>query len=139
MNPINRSRPIVLWSLALLAIVFGAMTIKSAYLVLFTTGTFHQEAGNYLPFVVWFNGIAGMFYVIAGYGLWRQKRWSVSLAASLAVATLAVFALFGLHVSDGGLYEQRTVGAMTIRSGLWSIIAVVSWFKIMKKEPLVIS
>lgn len=132
MNQTTTPRPLVLWLLALVATVFGVLTIKSAYLVLFTTGAFHQEAGNYLPFVVWFNGIAGIFYVIGGYGLWRQKRWSAWLAMTIAMATLTIFALFGLHVSDGGLYEQRTVGAMTIRSALWSIIALVAWFKFIK-------
>ena len=130
MNHLNSSRPIVLWGLALVAIIFGALTIKSAYLVLFTTGTFHQEAGNYLPAIVWFNGIAGIFYLIAGLGLWKQRRWSLWLAATIALATLIVFALFGLHVNDGGLYEQRTVGAMTVRSGVWVIIALAAWFKL---------
>ncbi|NOR51332.1 MAG: hypothetical protein GQ470_01815, partial [Gammaproteobacteria bacterium] len=63
MNQKSTSRPIVLWGLALVAMVFGALTLKSAFLVLFTTGTFHQEAGNFVPFVVTFNGIAGFFYI----------------------------------------------------------------------------
>jgi len=134
MNQISVSRPIVLWVLAAVAIVFGVLTIKSAYLVLFTTGTFHQQAGNYLPLVVWFNGIAGFLYVIAGLGLFKQKIWAVRVSIFLAISTLTVFALFGMHVSNGGLYEHRTVGAMSIRSALWIVIALVAWFKICKNS-----
>lgn len=133
MNQTGTSRPIVLWGLSLIAIVFGALTLKSAYLVLFTTGTFHQEAGNFVPFVVTFNGIAGIFYIIAGLGLFKQRQWGVRLSILIALSTLIVYGLFGLHVNNGGLYEMQTVVAMAIRSGLWSVIAIVSWFKIIKK------
>jgi len=128
MKILNRSHTMTLWGLSLVAIVFGVMTLKSAYLVLFTTGTFHQGAGHYVPFVVIFNGSAAFLYLIAGMGLFRQKRWAVRLSFLIASATVVVYGLFGLHVYSGGTYEMQTVVAMAIRSGVWSIIAVTSWF-----------
>ncbi|HEA26521.1 MAG TPA: hypothetical protein ENH92_05300 [Ectothiorhodospiraceae bacterium] len=134
MNQTATPRSIILRLLALVAMVFGALTLKSAYLVLFTTGTFHQEAGDFVPFVVTFNGIAGFFYLIAGFGLFKQTQWSVRLSILIAVTTLVVYGLFGLHVNNGELYEMQTVVAMAIRSGLWSLIAAVAWFKICKAK-----
>lgn len=130
MNPQSNSRPIILWVVAIIALIFGALTLKSAFLVLFTTGTFHQEAGNYVPFVVWFNGFAGIFYLIAGFGLFTQRKWVTKLSMTMALATLLVFILFGLHIINGGLYEQQTIAAMSVRSGVWILISLLAWFKI---------
>ena len=82
-----------------------------------------QSAGAYVPFVLWFNFAAGFAYVVAGIGLWLQRRWAVWLAAAIAAATLLVFAAFGVHVLSGGAYEMRTVAAMTLRSVVWLAIA----------------
>ena len=75
-------------------------------------------------FVLWFNFIVGFAYVVAGFGLFLWKRWAAQLSAVIAIATVAVFAAFGIHVLGGGAFEARTVGAMTIRSVVWIVIAV---------------
>jgi hypothetical protein len=38
-----------------------------------------------------------------------------------------VFALFGLHVATGGAFEMRTVWAMTLRTAVWTAIAVLAF------------
>jgi hypothetical protein len=84
-------------------------------------------AGNYVPFVLWFNFVAGFAYVIAGAGLWMQQRWAVWLAIAIAAATALTFAAFGAHVVSGGAYEQRTVIAMSLRTLVWAVIAAIAW------------
>ncbi|MCW8887878.1 MAG: hypothetical protein OQK25_02320 [Gammaproteobacteria bacterium] len=125
-------RPIAIWLISIIAIIFGGMTIKSGGLVLFTDGEFHQQQGNYVPFVVWFNFSAGFAYITAGIGLLLMKRWATYLAYLIAASTAVVFVLFGLHVMNGGLYEMQTVAAMTIRTTLWAIISLVAYFKIIR-------
>ena len=110
----KKGRPVTLWVVCALALVFGLLTLKSGGLVLFTEGEFHQQAGSYVPFVVWFNFIAGFAYLAAGAGLWMRRRWGAWAAIAIAVATLLVFALLGLHITGGGSYENRTLGAMTL-------------------------
>jgi len=62
--------------MSIIAVVFGLLTIKSGGMVLFTEGDAHQAAGNYVPFVLWFNFLAGFVYILAGIGLWRQHSFA---------------------------------------------------------------
>jgi hypothetical protein len=110
--------------LALVAIVFGIVTIIVGGKTLFGGTEVRNAAGNIVPFVLWFNFIAGFAYVIAGVGLFLWKRWAAQLSAAIAAATIAVFVAFSIHTFLGGTFEARTVGAMIIRSVVWIVIAV---------------
>ena len=107
---------------AIVAVVFGAATIRAGGGVLFGDGA--QAAGNVIGFVLWFNFLAGFAYVVAGAGLWLRRRWSALLALAIAAATVLVFGAFGIHVAAGGAFEARTAWAMTLRSAVWVLIAV---------------
>jgi hypothetical protein len=86
---------------------------------LFWSETAWSAAGEYVPFVLWFNFLAGFAYVIAGAGLWARRRWAAMLALMIAGATLVVSIVFGVHIGAGGGYEPRTIVAMSVRSGVW--------------------
>ena len=88
--------------LSLFAIGFGLLTLKEGGAVLFVDGAARQAAGHYVPFVLWFNFLAGFAYVAAGAGLWRRRRWAAWLALAIALATALVFLAFGVHVALGG-------------------------------------
>jgi hypothetical protein len=108
---------------ALIAVVFGIVTIFVGGKTLFGGAEERAATGNIAPFVLWFNFIAGFAYVIAGFGLFLWKRWAAKLSAVIAIATIAVFIAFGIHIFFGGMFEARTVGAMIIRSAIWIVIA----------------
>ena len=132
MNADNSSRSIGILLASLVAILFGLLTIKSGGMVLFVDGPDRVAAGNYVPFVLWFNFVAGFFYIIAGVGLWFTQRWSMWLAGAIVISTLMVFALFNLHIYNGGLFEFRTVIAMSLRSVVWSVITFYAYLKFNK-------
>lgn len=119
--------------MAIVAVVFGFLTLKSGGEVLFGTDQARRAAGDYVPFVVWFNFIAGFGYVVAGVGLWRRWPWVRWLAALIAVGSALTFLAFGLHILRGDAYEMRTVIAMTVRTGVWIIIAVGA-FRLFRAE-----
>ena len=123
MESTRQDRPRWLTSVAVFAILFGLLTLKEGGAVLFIDGAARRAAGNYVPFVLWFNFSAGFLYIAAGVGLWRMQPWAARLAALIAALTLLVFAAFGVHAFLGGAYELRTVMAMTLRSLVWLAIS----------------
>ena len=94
-----------------IAVVFGVLTIVSGGMALFGGAAAEAAAGNAVPFVLWFNFLSGFIYVVAGVAIAMRLKWDASLAKLLAVAIVAVFALFLWHIYRGGAYEMRTVGA----------------------------
>lgn len=127
-----RQRGFGIWSISLVAVGFGLLTIKEGGSVLLVDGAARRAAGHYVPFVVWFNFFAGFTYVIAGAGLWMQRRWAAWLAVAIAAATTLAFAAFGVHVYWGGAYELRTVAAMSLRTLVWAAIAAVAWHRLLR-------
>ena len=119
--------PVAFKLMSLIAIVFGLVTIKAGGMVLFTEGEAYQAAGDYVPFVLWFNFLAGFAYITAGIGLWLQRSWTALLAMLIAVFTVLVFIALGVHIYAGGAYEMRTVGAMSMRSIIWMGIALITY------------
>lgn len=112
---------------SVVAVLFGLLTIKEGGSVLFWSEAARTAAGQYVPFVVWFNFTAGFAYVIAGLGLWFRRPWAAALAIIIAGSTLAVFAAFGVHVAGGGGHEVRTMVAMSLRSTVWVAIALLAY------------
>lgn len=117
----------VVRTVATVSMLFGLATIISGGKALFGGAEARAFVGEAVPFVLWFNFLAGFLYISAGVGLFLGKTWSVILSVFLAASTLAVFAALGAHIAGGGAYEVRTVGAMTIRALFWVSASVVSW------------
>ena len=127
------NKSVGIWIITIISVVFGLISIKSGGSVLFVDGTFRENAGQYVPFVVWCNFLLGFAYIIASIGLWRQNRWAVWLSIFIVATTLIVFAAFGIYTLQGGLYELRTVIAMSFRIIVWTIIAIFSYRKIIHR------
>ena len=124
----------LIWAVSLVAVGFGLLTIKSGGAILFGDAAARATAGNYVPFVLWFNFVAGFAYVAAGAGLWMQQRWSAWLAVAIAVATVITFAALGAHIYAGGLYEQRTLIAMSLRTMVWVTISAIAWRQLLSRS-----
>ena len=120
-----KSERILKW-LATVAIAFGVLTVLSGGRALFGGMDARAELGNIVPFVLWFNLLAGFVYVIAGAALLLAKRWAAPLALFLAVSTVLVFVAFAVHIVSGGAFEARTVGALSLRSLFWIAVALVA-------------
>ncbi|MCV2879559.1 hypothetical protein OE699_11940 [Sedimentimonas flavescens] len=104
------------------ALVFGALTLFSGWGALFGG----KDMGAVVPFVLWFNFLAGFAYLAAGWGMWAARRFARPLSAAIVLASLAVGAALALHIAGGGAYEMRTVGAMSLRIVIWAVLALVA-------------
>ena len=87
MTTAKQQRGFWVWAISLVAVGFGLLTIKEGGMTLSGDKAAVAAAGSYVPFVLWFNFVAGFAYVIAGAGLWMQQRWAVWLAVAIAMAT----------------------------------------------------
>ena len=120
--------------MAIAAIVFGVVTVLTGGRALLGGLESRADFGNVVPFVLWFNFLAGIVYIIAGTGLLLCRRWAVYTSLFVAVSTILVFVAFGVHVIGGGAFERRTIGALTIRSFFWIAVTIVS-IRALKRTP----
>ncbi|AML51176.1 hypothetical protein [Falsihalocynthiibacter arcticus] len=112
--------------IAVVAMLFGALTLFSAGNVLFGSMASQAWAGNYVGFVVWFNFLAGAAYILAAIGLWQGTLWAARLSGLIAIATAGVALGFAFVVLLGTPFEMRTIGALVLRFTFWAVIAVVA-------------
>lgn len=108
------------------AIAFGLLTLISGGSALFGA----VDMGAVVPFVLWFNFLAGFAYVIGGLLLMTGHRLALPVALTILIATATVFAVFGWRVFAGDAFEMRTVGAMTLRTLFWAAmvwVAMKAW------------
>jgi hypothetical protein len=120
--------------LAIAAIVFGGVTVLTGGRALFGSLESRADFGKVVPFVLWFNFLAGFVYIVAGVGLMLCRRWAVYTSLFVADSTILVFVAFGVHVIGGGAFERRTIGALTIRSLFWVAVTILS-IRAMKRTP----
>jgi hypothetical protein len=104
------------------AIAFGLLTLISGGSALFGA----VDMGAVVPFVLWFNFLAGFAYVIGGLLLMTGHRLALPVALTILIATATVFAVFGWRVFAGDAFEMRTVGAMTLRTFFWAAMVWVA-------------
>jgi hypothetical protein len=76
-----------------------------------------------VPFVLWFNFIAGFAYVLTGIGLWKHCRWAKAASLAIAGCTALIGVAFTVHVLQGAAYETRTALALLLRVSFWTVTA----------------
>ncbi len=121
-----RNRRLDIAAAGVVAVLFGLLTIFAGGRALFGGAEARAAVGDAVPFVLWFNFLAGFAYVAAGIGLVLRRRFAVRLTIAILVATALVMIAFGVHVALGGAFEMRTVWAMSLRVLVWGIIAGVA-------------
>ena len=91
---------------------------------MFLDGAAREAAGDFVPFVVWFNFLAGVVYILVAIGLVLWRPWLFPWSVCVVALTVVVSIAFGVHIVAGGAYEVRTVGAMIFRSLVWFGVAL---------------
>ncbi len=115
--------------------LFGLLTIFMGGAVLFDLFGIRAKEGNYVLFVVWVNWICGFLYLLTAYGFFKQKKWTVKLLFNIFFLLDITFAAFIFHILNGGLYETKTIYAMSFRTLITLAFALVAFFTISRKAP----
>jgi len=113
--------------MAIVAILFGVISLFKAGSVLFGPQSAGEAVGDFVPFVVWFNFVAAGFYMLAGIGIYIGRSWGYWISGLIALGTIITAAAFVRHLMIGGAYEMQTVGALIIRSGFWCVVTALLW------------
>lgn len=119
-------KPMWIKALSLFTIVFGLVTIFSGGNVLFTESG-KLAAGKIVPLVLWYNFIAGFFYIIAGLAIFKQKSAAIRLSLFLANSAVAIYFALLVHIFKGNEYELRTLIAMTFRTFYWVAVTIITF------------
>lgn len=113
---------------------FGLLTLFLSSSVIFDLFGIREKEGNYVLFVVLANFICGFLYLLSAYGFIKSEKWLTKiLGAAFFVLAVAFVALL-FHIQSGGIYETKTVKAMTFRTILTVVFTVLSYFTVTKKN-----
>ena len=123
----------------IVAIILGLFALLTLFLsssVIFDLFNIRQKEGNYVLFVVWANFISSILYLFAAYGLMKAKQWSALVLLTTAIILTATFIALKVHISNGGIYEPKTVNAMIFRTLLTFAFAAAAYFLIATKKRI---
>ncbi len=116
------STPVAIRVAAAVGLLFGALSVVAGSRVL--AGIDHP-AYVVLTWLVAYNVVAGLAGVVAGVGLWTLRGWAVRAVAVLAALHGLVLIILLAHLALGWPAARDSLGAMVLRTLVWSAIAVV--------------
>ncbi|MFD1613882.1 hypothetical protein [Gelatiniphilus marinus] len=117
--------------------LFALLTLFLSSSVIFDWFGIRAKEGNYVLFIVWANFICSILYLFAAYGFLIRTKWTFwILIIALSVLIIAFIAL-QFHISNGGIYEEKTIGAMVFRMLVTLIFSLLAFYNINKqlKKP----
>ena len=115
---------------------FGLLTLFMSSSVIFDLFGIREKEGNYVLFVVVANFICSILYLVSSVGIIKKRNWAFYiLAVSVLILIITYIGLF-LHINSGGIYEPKTIKAMAFRTVLTSIITIISYLTINKKNKI---
>lgn len=113
---VNLKNKIILYTSGAFVSLFGILTLFMSTAVIFGLFDIREKEGNYVLFVVIANFICAFLYIAAAIGFFTRKRWTVILMNLAVVVLVVTFIALGFHMYSGGMYERKTVAAMTFRT-----------------------
>jgi hypothetical protein len=113
---------------------FGLLTLFLSTSVIFDLFGIRAKEGNYVLFVVWSNFISSILYLFAAYGFIKSKKWTTTLLGISTLILIGAFVGLKIHASSGGIYEEKTIGAMIFRISVTLVFAIIAYFIITKKK-----
>lgn len=119
---------------AIIIAAFGLLTLFMSGSVIFDLFEIRAKQGNYVPFVVWTNFVCAFIYLTAAYGFIKGKAWTKYLLGTALAILIIAFVGLKIHISNGGLYELKTVSAMMFRMTVTATFTIVAFFLMKNKR-----
>ncbi len=119
--------------------LFGALTVFMGSSVLFDWFGIREIEGNYVEFVVKANLFCGIIYLFASYDIWHNRMAGTYALLAAFFILLITFVFFINHINKGGLYEQKTVKAMSFRTAITLIVFGLSFYILKKQKAEIVN
>ncbi|MCG3165391.1 MAG: hypothetical protein POELPBGB_01154 [Bacteroidia bacterium] len=113
---------------------FGLLTLFLSSSVIFDLFGIRAKEGNYVLFIVWSNFISSILYLIASYGFVASQKWTAKLLGISAIILITAFVGLIIHITTGGIYETKTIGAMIFRISVTLVFTIIAYFTITKDK-----
>jgi hypothetical protein len=113
---------------------FGLLTLFLSTSVIFDLFGIRAKEGNYVLFVVWANFISSFLYLLSAYGFIKIKSWTKVLLTIASIILIIAFVSLKIHISNGGIYETKTVSAMIFRFSLTTALALIAYYTIHRNQ-----
>ena len=127
---------IIRYVLTVFLLAFGLLTLFLSTSVIFDLFGIRAMEGNYVLFIVLANFISSILYLFSAYGFFKMKKWTALLLGISAVILFASFIALKVYISNGGIFETKTVNAMMFRTTLTIVLALVAFYTISKKKVI---
>lgn len=114
--------------------LFGALSVFMTLSIIFDLFGIREKEGNYVLFIVYANLACGLIYLSASYQLWHNVKLSFANLTAAALILIIAFIFLQIHISNGGIYELKTVKAMTFRTSITIVMAAVNYWILKKKQ-----
>lgn len=125
-----KKNKIVRYVVAIVLIAFALVTVFMSSSVIFDWFGIREKEGDYVPFIVWTNFIAGFIYLISAYGFLKAKKWTFWVLIGTAIFLVTALIILGLYIDAGGVFELKTVGAMGFRITLTFVFSLIAYYKL---------
>jgi hypothetical protein len=119
--------------------LFGALTVFMGSSVIFDLFGIREIEGNYVDFVVKANLFCGLIYLFASYDIWHNRKAGAYVLLAAFIILVITFVFFFNHINQGGLYEQKTVKAMSFRTIITLIAAGLSFYLLKKQKAEIVN
>lgn len=122
--------------LTIVLVLLGSISVFMTFSVAFDWFGIRQIEGNYVPFVLYANMACAFIYLFAAWALWKHLRSGVYALLLTTIILAVTMICFIIYVKTGGVYEQKTVKALTLRTVLTATMYMVSAY-ILKMKGIV--
>ncbi len=127
-------KKIILYLTAIVLTAFGLLTLFLSTSVIFDFFDIRAREGNYVLFVVWANFISSFLYLFAAYGIIKNKKSATTLLLISSIILILAFVGLKIHINSGGVFEQKTVGAMIFRISVTLLFSLITYFTLKNKK-----
>jgi hypothetical protein len=131
-------RNVILKASSVFMLLFGLVSLFMTTSIIFDLFQIRKMEGHYVSFIVYVNFICAIIYLIAAYGFLKEKK-STTIYLFVAGSILVIaFIVFLIYISRGGIYETKTVKAMSVRILITIAFTGISWNYLSRKGKVIV-